>query len=105
MSTTMVANPLYAALSELHSQLEQDAPTMSNALKGADQQMSGNQTWVGPTAQSWGGQLDGYSRDCASQVNGMLAEIEQQMQATPQKVTAQQAQAISKEMQLTAEGM
>lgn len=102
--SNLVTNPLYQALSDLHSQLEQDAPTMSNALKNADQQMLGDQTWVGPTAQGWGSQLDGYSRDCASQVNGMLAEVEQQIQAIPQKVTQQEAMGISKEMQLYAEG-
>ncbi len=100
--SNLVTNPLYAALSELYSQLEQDAPTMSNALKKADQQMLGDQTWVGPTARGWGSQLDGYSRDCAGRVTGMLAEVEQQMQLTPQKVTQQEAMAISKEMQLTA---
>jgi hypothetical protein len=100
--STLVTNPLYQALSELYSELEQDAPTMSNALQKADQQMLGDQTWVGPTAQGWGSQLDGYSRDCASQVTGMLAEVEQQMQATPQKVTPQEAMAISKEMQFAA---
>jgi hypothetical protein len=103
--SNLVTNPLYAALSALHSQLERDAPTMSNALKGADQQMLGGGTWVGPAARDWGSQLDGYSRDCASQVNGMLAELEQQMQLTPQKVTQQEAMGISKEMQLAAESM
>lgn len=103
--SNLVTNPMYQALSELYSQLEQDAPTMSNALKAAGQQMGGNQTWVGPTAQSWGSQLDGYSRDCASQVNGMLAEVQQQMQAIPQKVTQQEAMGIGKEMQLYAEGL
>jgi hypothetical protein len=102
--SNLVTNPMYQALSELYSKLEQDAPTMSNALKAADQQMGGNQTWVGPTAQGWGSQLDGYSRDCGSQVNGMLAEVQQQMQAIPQKVTQQEAMLISKEMQLNAEG-
>jgi hypothetical protein len=100
--STLVTNPLYQALSELYSQLEQDAPTMSNALRKADQQMLGDQTWVGPAARGWGGQLDGYSRDCASQVSGMLAEVEQQMKAVPRQVTQQEAVAISKEMQLMA---
>jgi hypothetical protein len=103
--SNLVTNPLYQALSDLYSQLEQDAPTMSNALKTADQQMLGNQTWVGPAARSWGSQLDGYSRDCAAQVSGMLAEVQQQMQALPQKVTQQEAFAISKAMQLTAYDM
>jgi hypothetical protein len=103
--SNLVPNPLYQALSELYSQLEQDAPTMSNALKTAGQQLLGNQTWVGPAARGWGSQLEGYSRDCAAQVSGMLAEIQQQMQAIPQQVTQQQATAIAKEMQLMAYGM
>ena len=98
--SNLVSNPMYTALHDLYTRLQADAPTMSNALKAADQQMLAGQTWVGPTGQGWGSQLDGYSRDCATQVNGMLAEVEQQMQATPQQVTQQQATSISKMMQL-----
>jgi hypothetical protein len=103
--TNQVPNPMYVALDDLYTQLQQDAPTMSNALKAADQQMLAGQTWVGPTGQGWGNQLDGYSRDCATQVNGMLAEIQQQMQAIPQQVTEQEAQSIGKLMALTREDM
>jgi hypothetical protein len=96
----LVPNPMYEALSTLYSQLQADAPTMSNALKPPDQQMQAGQTWVGPTADGWGSQLGGHSRDCATQVSGMLADVQQQMQATPQQVTSAEAQSIRKQMQL-----
>jgi hypothetical protein len=103
--SNLVPNPMYVALDNLYTQLQQDAPTMSNALKAANQQMLFGDTWVGPTGQGWGSQLDGYSRDCATQVNGMLTEIEQQMQATPQQVTEQEAASIRRLMVLTRENM
>jgi uncharacterized protein YukE len=96
----LVPNPMYEALSKLYTQLQADAPTMSDALKPADQQMQAGQTWVGPTGQGWGSQLDGYSRDCATQVSGMLSDVAQQMQATPQQVSQADAQVIRKQMQL-----
>jgi hypothetical protein len=96
----LVANPMYAALSALYTQLEQDAPTMKNALKPADQQMSAGQTWVGPTAQGWGNQLNGYSGDCATQVNSMLAQVEHAMSSTPAQVTPEQAEDIGRTMAL-----
>jgi hypothetical protein len=96
----LVSNPMYDALSRLYTQLQADAPTMSNALKPADQQMQAGQTWVGPTGDGWGSQLGGHSRDCATQVSGMLSDVQQQMQATPQQVTSVEAQAIRKQMQL-----
>lgn len=95
MSNT-VANPLYEALRNLYQQLEKDAPALSNPLQPADQQMAAGKTWVGPTGQGWGEQLHGYSADCATQVNGLLTEIQQLMQNTPQQVTPQEAQSISR---------
>src|SRR5689334_14367506 len=95
-----VPNPLYEALNNLYTQLQKDAPTMSDALKPADQQMQAKKTWVGPTGEGWGSQLDGYSRDCATQVSGMLTDVQQEMQATPQQVTSAEAAVIRKQMQL-----
>jgi hypothetical protein len=95
-----VPNPMYEALNNLYTQLQKDAPAMSDALKPADQQMQAGQTWVGPTGQGWGSQLGGYSRDCATQVSGMLTEVQQEMQATPQQVSSQEAASIRKQMQL-----
>lgn len=101
----MVTNPVYEALNQLYSQLKGDAATMGNALKPADQQMSAGKTWVGPAARSWGNQLNGHSRDCARQVNAMLAEVEAAMAAQPAQVTQQEAQALAKDMSLIAGGI
>lgn len=91
-ATAMVANPMHTALSNLYSRLQQDAAAMSDALKPADQQMAAGQTWVGPTGQSWGDQLNGYSRDCANQVNAMLADVAQALRNEPAQVTPEVAQ-------------
>jgi hypothetical protein len=104
--TDMVSNPMYTALSQLYTQLQQDAPTMSNALKPADQQMAGGQgqVWVGPAARSWGSDLSGYSSDCGTQVTSMLDAVQQAMQAQPQHVTETEAAGIAKQMGLIASG-
>lgn len=98
--TTMVANPIYEAYSSLYAQLKRDADTMTNALKPADQQMQAGQTWVGSTGQSWGSQLDGYSRDCGIQVSVMLADVEDAMRSEPAQVTPQEAQLKAKTLML-----
>lgn len=103
-SSNLVANPMYEALNSLYSQLQADAPAMSDALRPADQQMAAGQTWVGPAGRSWGSQLDGYSRDCASQVNAMLAEVAQALQNEPAQVTPQVAASKAKIMQLISRG-
>ena len=91
-SSTMVPNPLHDALQQLYTQLQGDADTMSNALKAASQQMSAGGTWVGTTANSWGSQLEGYSRDCATQVSTMLSDVSSALAAEPAQVTQQVAQ-------------
>lgn len=103
-STTMVANPMYEALNQLYTSLQRDAATMSNALKPADQQMTAGNVWVGTAATSWGSQLDGYSRDCASQVSAMLSDVESALAAEPAQVTQQEAQSKAKLMSMIARG-
>jgi len=100
--STLVANPMYVDLSNLYTQLQKDASAMSGAMQGPDQQMGQGQTWVGPPARTWGGQLHGYSADCSTQVGNMLAEVQQALQSTPQQVTPQEAQGIRKTMTLIA---
>jgi hypothetical protein len=103
-SAGLVANPLYTALHQLYTQLQADAATMSNALKAADQQMAGDNTWVGPAARSWASQLDGYSRDCAAQVNAMLADVSQALQGQQAEVSPQLAEENSRMMILMNRG-
>ena len=103
-STDLVPNPMHAALSQLQAKLQADASTLSNALKAANQQMSAGGTWVGTTAQSWGTQLDGYSRDCATQVNAMLADVSQALASEPAQVTLTVAEQKSKIMMMMARG-
>jgi hypothetical protein len=95
---------MHAALSQLQAKLQADASTLSNALKAANQQMSAGGTWVGTTAQSWGTQLDGYSRDCATQVNAMLADVSQALASEPAQVTLTVAEQKSKIMMMMARG-
>ena len=103
-SSSMVPNPMHEALSALYSQLQKDAPTMSNALKPANQQMAGGGTWVGTAAKAWGSQLDGYSSDCATQVNTMLADVAQALASQPAQVTLSEAEANAKMMELMQRG-
>jgi hypothetical protein len=103
-SGDMVPNPMHTALSQLQAKLQGDAATMSNALKAANQQMSAGGTWVGTTAQSWGSQLDGHARDCATQVNAMLADVSQALAGEPAQVTLQEAQQKSKNMMMMERG-
>jgi hypothetical protein len=101
-STEMVANPIHAALQTLYTNLKRDAPAMSDALKAANTQMAGDGTWVGPAADSWASQLDGHARDCATQVNAMLADVEAALQAEPAQVSLQVARSKAKQLQLMA---
>ncbi len=101
----LVPNPMHTALSQLYAKLQGDAATMSAALKPANQQMAAGATWVGATAQSWGSQLDGYSRDCATQVNAMLADVAQALASEPAQVTAQVAEQKSKLMGMLERGI
>lgn len=103
-STTMVANPMYEALSQLYSQLKGDAHEMSTALQKADQQMSAGNTWLGPAAASWGSELHGRSRDCASQVNAMLADVGQALALQPAQVTEKDAEGIRVQMMMMERG-
>src|ERR1700761_8468564 len=91
-STTMTTNPMHAALQQLYTQLQGDAATLSNALKPASTQMSAGDTWVGPTATTWGSQLSGYSTDCATQVSNMLSDVSSALAAEPAQVTVAEAQ-------------
>ncbi|HVT67688.1 MAG TPA: hypothetical protein VHF26_08070 [Trebonia sp.] len=95
-SKATVDNPLYAQLKALYAHLQGDAATLSNALQAADRQMAAGQTWVGPAARSWGSELNGHSRDCATQVRNMLSEVEAAIARTPAKVPPQEAQSIAK---------
>lgn len=103
-STAMVANPLHDALSQLYAQLKKDAHAMSTALQKADQQMASQQVWVGPAAASWGSELDGRSRDCASQVNAMLADVEQALALQPAQVTEADSERIRVLMMMMERG-
>ena len=104
--SNLVPNPMYEDLSDLYSQLESDAATLSSPLKSAAQTMAGGtgDCWTGPQAQTWAGQLSGHSEDCARQVRNMLNDISAAMASIPQKVTAQEAQGIAKGMALESEG-
>lgn len=104
-STDLVPNPMHAALSQLQSKLRGDAATLSNALKAANQQMVAGGTWVGTTAKAWGSELDGHARDCATQVNSMLADVSSALASEPAQVTPQEAQQRAKMMQLMARGL
>jgi hypothetical protein len=103
-SSDLVPNPMHAALSQLQSKLRGDADTLSNALKPANEQMATGDTWVGTTAKAWGTQLDGHARDCATQVNAMLADVSSALASEPAQVPPQEAQQKSKIMQLIARG-
>jgi hypothetical protein len=98
----LVPNPLYEDLANLHSQLQGDASTLSSPLKSAVQMMAGGNgdTWTGPEAQAWAGELSGRSSDCARQVSNMLDAIEAAMASTPKEVTEQQAMGIGKMLAL-----
>ena len=102
--TTLVPNPMHQVLSTLYAQLQRDADTMKNALKPANQQMSAKGTWVGPAADAWGSQLNGYAGDCATQVNAMLSEVESALSAEPAQVTAQEAQQKAKMLSMLESG-
>ena len=102
--TTLVPNPMHQALSKLYAQLQQDADTMKNALKPANQQMSAKGTWVGPAADAWGSQLNGYASDSVTQVNAMLSEVESALSAEPAQVTMQEAQQKAKIMAMLESG-
>jgi uncharacterized protein YukE len=96
----LVPNPAYEQLSQLYSQLEQDAPAMSAPLKWSVQTMAGGNgtCWTGPAAQAWASSLEGYSADCGTQVNNMLDEIRSALGTIPRQVTEQEAQAIARAM-------
>jgi hypothetical protein len=102
--TTRVPNPMHQALSTLYSQLQRDADTMKNAFQPADQQMSAKATWVGPAADAWGSQLNGYASDCATQVNAMLSEVESALSAEPAQVTVQEARQKAKMLSMLESG-
>jgi len=103
-SPAMVPNPMHQALSKLYARLQQDADTMKNALKPANQQMSAKGTWVGPAADAWGSQLNGYASDSVTQVNAMLSEVESALSAEPAQVTVQEAQQKAKMMAMLGSG-
>lgn len=70
-----VPSPLYAALSELYTNIQRDEPTMANALKNACQQMGGGIVWYGSAASGWAGQLNGHSDDLSSSISSAVTEV------------------------------
>ena len=104
--STLVPNPLYEDLSNLYSQLQGDASTLSSPLKAAVQQMAGGtgDCWTGPEAEAWAGELSGRSGDCARQVNNMLDAISTLMASTPKEVTQQQAMNIGRMLSMESRG-
>lgn len=103
-SSGTVPNPMHEALSQLYTRLQGDAATMSNALKPASRQMDAGGTWVGSAAKAWGSQLDGYSGDCATQVNAMLTDVAQALAAEPAQVTLTEAEEKSRLMMMMERG-
>lgn len=103
-SPANVTNPMYEALNTLYSKLQKDADTMKNALKAANQQMAAKATWVGPAADTWASQLDGHAKDCVTQVNAMLSDVESALSAEPPKVTQQEAQNKAKLLSMLESG-
>lgn len=103
-SPAMVPNPMHEALSKLYASLQRDADTMKDALKAANQQMAAKGTWLGPAADVWASQLDGHARDCVTQVNAMLSDVESALSAEPAQVTPQEAQQKAKMMSLLGSG-
>lgn len=99
-STETVTNPIHARLQTLYSNLQRDAHAMSTALTAASTQMAADGTWIGPAGDAWASQLDGHARDCATQVNAMLADVEAALQAEPAQVTLPVAQSKAKQLQL-----
>jgi hypothetical protein len=99
-TTDLVPNPVHQDLQTLYNNLQKDAQTMQDALKAANTQMAANGTWVGPAADAWASQLDGHARDCATQVDAMLADVSQALAAEPAQVTLQEAQSKAKQLQL-----
>ena len=89
----LVASPMWAALNELCTSVQQNLTTVADALKDADQRMEGGNggVWVGPTARQWGGQLTSYSGDLNRQANGFLHDVQAQLASQPKEVTREQA--------------
>jgi hypothetical protein len=103
-STSLVTNPMHAALQQLYTQLQGDASTLSDALKPASQQMAAGETWVGQTARAWGSELDGYARDCATQVAAMLSDVASALASEPAQVTPLEAQQKAHTMMMMERG-
>jgi hypothetical protein len=103
-STEMVTNPIHQDLQTLYNNLKRDEPAMKAALKAASTQMAADGTWVGPAARAWASQLDGHARDCATQVDALIADVSQALAAEPAQVTLAVAQSKAKQLQLMQRG-
>jgi uncharacterized protein YukE len=90
-STSKVPSPMHQALSELYSSIQKDQPTMANALKDTCQRMAGGDVWIGYAADSWDSELTGRSADLMSNINATVADIQQQLAATPATCTPEEA--------------
>jgi hypothetical protein len=82
---------MHQALSELYTSIQQDQPTMANALKGACQQMGGSTVWIGSAAAGWNSQLTGYSGNLASSIAAAVAEVASALAATAATCTPNEA--------------
>lgn len=86
-----VPSPMHAALAELLSSIQQDQPTMADALKDACQQMGNGDVWVGSAASGWNSQLTGYSGNLSSSISAAVAEVASALASTPATCTPDQA--------------
>ena len=104
--SNLVPNPLYEDLSDLYTQLQGDASTLSTPLKPAVQMMAGGtgDCWTGPQAESWASELSSRSDNCGRQVNNMLDAVSAAMASTPKEVTQAQAAGIGKMLQMESYG-
>jgi site-specific recombinase XerC len=98
----LVPNPRYQALQQTLARVRQQAAELEAALDPPFRQFTGQAVWVGQTARQFADELSSYRRRLKIQADKVIANLEAEIRATPQKVPPAVAQEEASRLSWTA---
>lgn len=84
-------NPYLTDLQNLRSRLTTEVAKLNDVLKTTCSDMGGKKVWVGTTADTWSGEVDGRRKRIQTLVGKIIPIIDAEIKSTPPKVTPTEA--------------
>jgi hypothetical protein len=88
-----VPSPMWQALNNLYTNVQQNLSPVTDSLRDADKRMAGGhgEVWVGPQARTWATDLSGAAGDITRQANAFLDYVRRELAGHPKEVTLAEA--------------